>query len=107
MGRTTGETVGRVNGIHVQCWAGGGLTAEIGVLGCGESGHFAAQGDIGSMLFTRRQQEDGVEGLLAIGMLKSMSTMTNLVFVLPMWAVIDEIERAVGAEVELWEGKEE
>ena len=31
----------------------------------------------------------------------------NFVFVLPMWAAIDEIERAVGAEVELWEGKEE
>ena len=69
---------GRVNGMHVQCWAGGDLTAEVGVLGCG--GRFAAPDGSGSMLLTRRRQNDGVARLLAVGMLKSLNTITNLIF---------------------------
>ena len=39
---------------------------------------------------------------------KSMNAVINLFFVLPMWGLVDEIEKAVGGEVELWgDGKEE
>lgn len=84
-GRTTGTTLGRVNGVVVVRWMGGAATNEISIIG--DDGIFGLSGDSGSSVLV----EDGEGGWNAGGLLIGKNTQNHFSFVTP-WPSIFQAE---------------
>lgn len=93
IGRTTGETVGTVNGCVIQRWVDC-LSMEIGVLG--EERLFADVGDSGSLLTTVDDEPCGV------GMLIGKNVLGTLVLVSPLWAVLEDVEAKLKQRIDFY-----
>ncbi|RPA97333.1 hypothetical protein L873DRAFT_1691306 [Choiromyces venosus 120613-1] len=99
IGRTTGQTEGIVNGAALQIWETGALTQEVAVIsssGGTDTGCFATIGDSGSLVVSLADPLEAVG--LVVG--KNDSGIPRWVAVTPLWAVIEDVERVIGKEVE-------
>lgn len=98
IGRTTGHTEGVVNGVAIQIWESNILTQEVAVIassGETSTGGFATTGDSGSLVVS-------LVDLEAVGLVvgKNDVETPRWVAVTPLWAVMEDIKRVIGEEVE-------
>ena len=86
-GRTTGVTVGVVNGYAVQVWSDGTETREIAVVGVGP--WFAMQGDSGGILVLI-----GSDGIMqAGGQVTGKNYLSDVVCVTPIQTLLADAEQ--------------
>ena len=90
IGRTTGETEGKVNGCIIQRWVDNVITTEIGVLGNGKI--FA--GDSGSLVVTEKDDEQ-----YGVGILIGKNADSFLGLVSPLWAVLEDVETVLEQKI--------
>jgi hypothetical protein len=103
-GRTTGYTIGVVNGIGVQVWSDGAKTEEIAIikqLDTPGSEAFADSGDSGSQVVAA---SDG--NYWGVGQVTGKNEQHRPVWVAatPLWAVAEDVESSLNCGISWWAG---
>ena len=98
VGWATDQTEGIMNHATVMIWENGRLTQELAIVAqCGGSYTwcFATKGDSGSLVLLQATFE--AAGLLVA---KNESSIARWVAVTPLWAVLEDVNNAIGVDVE-------